>query len=129
MEPLRYECLGEALIESFPELRGAYEVEMAWWGQEKAGAHVLYGNLLNPFIEKAIADYDEAVLKRIGHHLDLLAANQDLKIQEVMAFSVIEHFIADSFMLSILKSFLGSKSLKICAEVEDFWDRMPPAAE
>jgi len=50
MPGLTYDNLSEKLVEAVPEIKEQYAQELRWWGDETPGQHVIYGDLLNPYI-------------------------------------------------------------------------------
>ncbi len=83
------------LIKTFPELTNKYKAEISWQEGDDTGSHVVYGDVLIPFIKKAIQDKNELILKRVFEFLELLLLSKDEYVIEVVYFSVIESLIYD----------------------------------
>lgn len=81
-EVLRYEDLLSLLPECLPELEEAYRVEREWWGGEEPGPHAIYGDLLNPHIDRLLHAADTAALLRVFALLERLARSSDIRVRE-----------------------------------------------
>ena len=70
-EPIRWENLSAVLIECLPELKDEYEQELRDWMPDSPGAHVVYGDLLNPYLDHLLALGDDVSLERVFVFLGL----------------------------------------------------------
>ena len=124
-----YEKPGEALTAIVPELRQQYKELIKWYDGEFPGAHVIYGDVLNPFIDTLLDEIgtsDERpetkeILRRIFAHLETLSEDPDKQVQEVVAVTVCEYIGGHKERLFKAKGFMGPKTRKISEEVEDYW--------
>ena len=118
----KFHNLGEKLVEAIPELRPQYEQELKWWGDEEPGPHKIYGDLLTPYLVSLLnSDAQEEILKRIFAFLEELANHEDVHVQEVVAFSVLEQLGADEQLLQKARKYMSPKTLQFSHEVEAFW--------
>ncbi len=100
------------LIETFPELTNEYKTETLWQEGDNTGSHVIYGDVLVPFIKKAIQDKNSLILKRVFEFLELLLLSKDEYAIEVVYFSVIESLIYDEEIhLDTFVHLLGEQTL------------------
>lgn len=120
MTKITYENMADKLVEALPELRPEYEAELEYWGDEKPGRHVTYGNILNPHIESALESHDEDFLRRAFSFLEELANHDDEKVQEVVGVTVCEGLIGNKKLLPAAKSYMGEATLRICREIEEW---------
>ncbi len=44
----------EKLIEALPELRPKYSAMLECWGDKKPGQHIVYGDILNPYLKELL---------------------------------------------------------------------------
>lgn len=106
----KYKMANRALVEAIPELREVYESEVAAWGGEEMGSHVVYGTILNPYLDELLqSDEPEAepVLNRIFAFLEELAADADPYMAEVAITTVAEYLEGDPARLDRARSYMG----------------------
>lgn len=117
---LKYSNIAQRLAEVIPELRSEIEELRAWWGDEEPGPHVVFGDVLYPFLVSLLdstTDKDE-VLTRIFSLLEDMAASPDVHVQEVVAFSICEHLLGNTRRMERSHAFLGENTAKLCHDVE-----------
>jgi len=121
---ITFENMAEKLLEVVPELRDQYESELEWWGEEQPGAHIIYGNLLNPYLITLLDSGDqERILVSIFAFLEELASHEDPRVQEVVAVTVCEHLGDDLKNIEKARKYMGSKTLSLSNEIDNFWGR------
>ena len=75
--------LSEALIRAVPELRVPYEIEKKAWRDEKSPPHVMFGNIVPPFLEAELQrGQRKDVLQRAFTFLEDMASHPDVLVQE-----------------------------------------------
>ena len=116
-----YDNVSDRLIEHIPELSEAYEAALEWWGNEKPGPHVVYGDILNPYIDRLLQSGDEPSLRRIFHFLEKLSRSEDQRVQEIVSVTVCEQLTNNKERLQEARRFMGSATLKLSDEIEKFW--------
>lgn len=122
MSEFVYENLAEYLLDEFPDLRPRYEAEIKWWGDEKPGPHVVYGDILNPLIVDLLATrQDEERLKRVFDFLERLAKSDDVRVQEVVSVTVCEYLLRNRELLMTARRYMGQTTLRFTDEIEAFW--------
>jgi len=122
-EPVRvtYENAADKLVESLPELKESYQAELEWWGTDRPGPHIIYGDILNPYIDRLLQAGGETGLRRVFAFLEALSQNEDARVQELVAVTVCEYLGNAPKKLQMAKRFMGPATLKISEEVERFW--------
>lgn len=121
---LTYDNLSEALIEEFPELQEKYEQELEWWGPEKPGQHVVYGDIFTPYLVGLLeADRDRARLERAFALLEDLIANSEVKVQEVAVVTVLEYLQGKPNLLSRAEPYVGPLASTAIRDLEGFWQQ------
>ncbi len=83
------------LISSFPELKNEYKDEVSWQEGDDTGSHTIYGDVLVPYIRKAIQEKNSLILVKVFDFLESLLLCKDEYAMEVVYFSVIESLIYD----------------------------------
>jgi hypothetical protein len=121
---ITYGNLAEKLIEVVPELKPEYQKELEWWGEEEAGAHNIYGDLLNPYLISLLksepkSKAQEEFLKRIFAFLEELANHDDPHVQEVVGATVLERLYGVG-ELQRARSYMGPRTLHMSREIEEW---------
>jgi hypothetical protein len=121
-----YTNVAEALVEAVPDLRGRYEEEHRWWGDEKPGPHIIFGDVLTPYlIDLLDSERQEGKLRQVFAFLELLASHADIHIQELVAVTVCERLGDCQEHLRKAYKFMGPRTRRFSEEVEAFWGRKP----
>jgi hypothetical protein len=89
---LAYERLNEAMVAAIPALENAYRTELDWWANEPVPSHVLFGELLNPYLSDRLAAADGDSLAAAFDFLERMAAHLDPRVQDVLRDTVLERF-------------------------------------
>jgi hypothetical protein len=85
-----YDELSEALILAVPELRVPYEIEKKTWRGEKPPQHVIFGNIVPPFLEAELQQGQRKdVLQRVFSYLEDMASHPYVLVQEVVQQEVL----------------------------------------
>lgn len=110
--------LNKKLISEIPELKEMYCQETSWQDGDDTGSHVIYGDVLVPFVKEQIKIKNEKLLKRIFVFIEGVLKQNDEYANEVIAFSVIESLIFDDEIENDLyMPFAGSSTMKIIEEI------------
>src|SRR5678815_2885112 len=88
---ITYENVSDVLVEHVPELKEQYQEELKWWGDQRPGPHVVYGDILNPYLDRLLQSGDEAKLRQVFEFVEMLAGNPDSRVQELVAVTICEH--------------------------------------
>ena len=125
-----YDNVVEALLEAVPELRAGYEAEYRQWGDEPFGPHVIFGDVLNPYLLDLLgAARPDAKLRRVFQFLERLAKHEDIHIQELVAVTVCERLGDDPKILHRAHKYMGARTRQFSDEVEVFWGRTVPRTD
>jgi hypothetical protein len=121
---IHYANVAEALIEAVPELRARYAEELRVWGDELPGPHIIFGDVLNPYlIELLDAHHATEQLQKVFEFLEILAHHDDVHVQELVAVTVCERLGDCRELLQKARKFMGPRTRQFSKEVEDFWGR------
>lgn len=119
MNEVTYDNMSEQLIEAVPELRSRYQEELDWWREEKPPTHVMYGNLLNPFLIALLeTNNQDEVLRRVFGFLEKLARHEDILVREVVAVTVLERLWGEKDLWAKAQEIMGKETLRIAQAVE-----------
>jgi hypothetical protein len=121
---VHYANMAEALIEAVPDLRAPYAEELRVWGDELPGPHIIFGDVLNPYLIKLLdSHHTTEQLQKVFEFLELLAHHDDVYIQELVAVTVCERLGDRRELLQKARKFMGPRTRQFSKEVEDFWGR------
>lgn len=129
---LDYGNLSERLVKAVPALKERYEKELEWWKGEWAGPHNIYGAILNPYLTAKLESHskeDQAELDRIFAFLEELASSEDVHIQEVLAYTVLEYLYGMPDLFERAGTYMRPLTQKIRDDVVEFWRRYRAWAE
>jgi hypothetical protein len=127
---IHYDNVVGALLEAVPELRAGYEAECRQWGDEPLGPHVIFGDVLNPYLLDLLgAARPDAKLRRVFQFLERLANHEDIHIQELVAVTVCERLGDDPKILNRAHKYMGARTRQFSDEVEVFWGRTVPRTD
>jgi hypothetical protein len=130
MSQIHYDNVVEALMEAVPELRVGYEAECRQGGDEPPGPHVIFGDVLNPYLLNLLSsDRQDAALRQVFQFLEHLANHEDIHIQELVAVTVCERLGDDLKILHRAYKYMGARTRQFSDEVEVFWGRTAPRTD
>jgi hypothetical protein len=119
-----YNRLTAELARVLPELRIPVETEKRWWKGEAPGQHVVFGNILLPFLVQELERGDRPeVLSRAFSFLENLARNPDVLVREVVQQSVLAGLCGEQPWSSQLAKVLGPESKRLMIDYCDAYDR------
>jgi hypothetical protein len=119
-----YRTLVIKLIKTFPELEDLYKKEMDWSGTIDPLPHIIFGDVLNPFIKKQIIKMENLeLLNRIFHFLEQMANSEDEDVQGVLTATVLEWLGDDKVILEKARKLMGKETLRLSHEVEKMLGR------
>jgi hypothetical protein len=82
--------LNRALVQRFPGLVPPYMELKRLWGGEEPGPHIVYGDVLAPFIRTALAQASMRELTPVMEFLEELSTSADGDVLDVVVTSVLE---------------------------------------
>ena len=103
------EKLNKLLINKFPNLKDKYLDEVSWQEGDNTGSHVVYGDVLTPYLSECIKNNNQQEFQNIFNFLEELLLLEDKYIDEVVYFSVFESVIIFFKDNDYLFSYLGTK--------------------
>jgi hypothetical protein len=121
-ETAAFDDLNDLLVSRVPELREEIEAVRQWWAPELPGQHIIYGDILNPYLVKLLETRaDDQRLQELFALLEELAKNPDDHVKEVVGVTVLEHLGGNKERLAKARRFMGPATLALSDEIERFW--------
>jgi hypothetical protein len=129
---VRYEDMTDLLVARVPELRKEIDEIRDWWAPEVPGQHVVYGDVLTPYLERLLQTGEhEERLRYLFTFLEELAENPDVHVQEVVVVTILEYLLGHSHLLAKARELMAPNTLAMSYELEhgwqDFYDKNPHA--
>jgi hypothetical protein len=122
---LSSENVGEALVVAVPELRSAYDAELAWWGGDDPGDHNLFANVVNPYLWDALQQRESGDdLDRLFAFIERMAV-EDESLAGVVQVTICERLGDDRQVLAHARRLMGPETLRHSVWIERFWCREP----
>ena len=119
-----YDQLTAELARALPELRVPVETEKRWWKGETPGQHVLFGDILSPFLTQELERGDRPeVLSRAFSFVEQLARDPDVLVREVVQQSVLADLCGEQPWSARLARVLGPESKRLMVEYCDAYHR------
>src|SRR5437867_337012 len=108
---MKYEEASRLLIEAIPELKSQYDAELEWWKDETPGPHIIFGDVLLPFVTKLIeVGESERLVRRIFAFIERMANSEDSRVRDLVGVSICEPLIDHRQILERARSFMGPKT-------------------
>jgi hypothetical protein len=120
---VRFCEMNDLLTERVPEVRDAIDAVLRLWAPDKPGQHVLYGDVLTPYLERLLTtgENDER-LRELFDFLEELSANEDVRVQEVVSCTILEHLLGWRHdVIGRARAVMGPATLASSREIEDGW--------
>jgi hypothetical protein len=109
--PDYYKRANEALVSRLPELRAAYD-ELTASRDEEMGPHIVYDEILNPYLTRLLESDDEASvadLRRVFRVLEELLVGTDTYAAGAVATTVGEYLESQRELLRRARLFMGPR--------------------
>lgn len=125
---MKYDSLIEDIFDTIPELREEYnskaENELI---DEETGVHIVFGLIIVPYLIELLKSendqYNDEMLKKIFEFLEEMAKSDDVLVQEVLEFTIIERIIDEGKeVLNNAYKFMLDETKKSSIEVEKFFN-------
>jgi hypothetical protein len=114
-----YDEASERLIEAVPEIREAYEKELAWWKGEKPGQFIIYEDIFKPYLISLLFSADEPErLRAIFEFLETLAASPDQDVRNLLYVAICEVLVAEDALLSAARQYAGPATLDMLRDAK-----------
>ena len=123
----------QVLVSVFPDLRDQYEELIAWWTDPEymdhdddddfPGNHVIYGDIFTPYLIRLLWGFPEEVehVDAAFDFLEGMCLNEDVRVQEVAVFTVLEYISGRSRLLALARPHLGPVSRWELEQLQGAW--------
>jgi|GEM_PF-780548 len=122
---MNYSTVDIELIREIPEIKPFYDEELESWDEEIPGQHIIFGNVLDPYLINLLEiNEDKELLGRIFDFLEKMATCSYVKVQDVLGATVLERLGDDKTILKKAQEYMGKETKKMSYEVEKGWGRI-----
>ena len=119
-----YENMNDKMAEAVPEVAEEYAAELRWWGDDKPGPHVIYGNIFAHYLLRLLkSDGENERLRRAFEFLEVLASHEDPLVRDVVNATVVSDLFIDRRTVEAARRFMGPKTLE-SADANEPWHRL-----
>ena len=102
--------LNMKLIEYVPEIRERYIDEISWQEQDETGSHIVFGDVLVPYIVEKAEIEDAKSLKKIFEVVEEMLNIGDDYANEVITLSVLESILYKEILNEKLIKYMGTNT-------------------
>lgn len=89
---------------------------------ESVGMHIIFGLVVVPYIIYLLQIKDISTLKKIFKFLERMAISRDIKVNEVLDFTILEQLADEGHdLLFQCKPYMGTNTLQHCEEIEKYF--------
>ena len=120
---MKYDELYKTFKEEIPEGSSFFEVkEKENLIDETDGIHIVFGMVIVPYILNIVQNNKMLEINKVFLFLENMAICEDIKIKEVLDFTVLEQFVDEGQdILEQCKQYMKKNTLKHCEEVEKYY--------
>ena len=104
----------------FPNLESKYLEEINWQEGDDTGSHIIYGDVLTPYIVQCIENENKNEIKKIFNFIEELLNLNDEYAEEVVTLSIFESILYLFENHKEVINMVGKKSTKILDELYKF---------
>lgn len=113
--------LNKLLVKMYPNLSEKYKDEVDWQEGDYTGSHTVYGDVFTPYLISCIAKNESVEIRKAFMYVETLLETENLYVEEVIAFSVLESILYLFKEKKELYDLLGKKTKKIVKELLDIY--------
>jgi hypothetical protein len=116
---MNYPELNSQLLARVPEVFGGYAELKAMWDGDEPGPHVLYEDVLVPYLIKLLQRQEaEIALLSAFAFLEELAVSEDSEVRNVLGASVLEALNEDQGIRAAAREYMGPSTKRLAEEIE-----------
>lgn len=104
------------LIKFLPEIKSLYDEEVSWQEGDETGSHVVFADILFPYILNCVKNEDTQCLIKCFKIIEKILLLGDEYANEVIALSVLEGLSYETDLKINLKEFMGDKTKQLFEE-------------
>ena len=110
--------LNKKFVNKFPSLQEKYLEEVSWQEGDGTGSHVVYGDVLTPYLKECIMNENKHEIQIIFNFLEELLELNDEYVDNVIFCSVIESIEYLFKERPYLISYLGGRCKKALSDIK-----------
>lgn len=107
------------LIEALPEIKDRYDEEVEWQEGDDTGSHVVFGDVLTPYLLENIKAKNINIVKMVFDFLEEMLKTNDVYASEVITCSVLESIVTEDIDMVFVECLLGDTAKEIWANLRD----------
>jgi hypothetical protein len=118
---ITFETVSDLLVLEIPELALAYRELLEYWGDERPGPYIVYGDILNPYIDELVHNGDAERAQRVFRFVERLLLSSDPRVEELAHVEICEHIVfSDENIWVKARPFMGDATQKHCEQIRDW---------
>ena len=116
--------LNQKLLEYLPEIEGPYNEEVSWQEGNNTGSHIVFEDVLTPYIRKCAEKKDSVVLQKSFSAIEKILSLNDEYAEEVVQLSVLESILfSEKEIMCETEKYMENKTKKKFAELKELYKR------
>lgn len=120
---MNYDKLYTEFKKAVPEcINFCKEKEIKNFIDNTVGIHVSFGMVIVPYILCIVDNREDAVIQRVFDFMEQMALCQDIKVQEVLDFTILEQLADEGHgKFQECKKYMKMNTLQHCEKVEQYF--------
>lgn len=116
------------LFNSIPEIKDSYEKAISWQDGHGTGSHVIFGDVLGPYVEDRVIQGDLEAIKRVLVFIEVVLEMDDEYAGNVIEVSFLENFFYKKEFRSLIERELGPRAAAVWKRIAEApWAPKPNA--
>jgi hypothetical protein len=111
------------LLADIPEIAPDLHGLRSWWGEDEPGLHNVVGDVLAPYVERAVDSGERDQLRRSCVFMERMATSPDESLRNALQVSLLEVIGDQRERLEKARRAMGPATLALSHEIERFWGR------
>ena len=120
MNVIIYDEVSDLLVKEIPELATPYRELLDYWGDERPGPYIVYGELLNPYIDEQLREGNAEASQRAFRLIENLLLSLDPRVWEMASVEICEHIVSKNNIWAKARPFMGEVTQRRCEEIRDW---------
>lgn len=112
--------LNKKLLELIPEIKPLYEEETSWQEGDDTGSHVVFSDVLFPYLIDNLKKNNEATIHICFKAIEEILNLKDDYADEVIVISILENLSYEEFEFDKMISYMQKNTKKLYEEVVNY---------
>lgn len=118
----RHQVYCDKLVEDIPEVEFEYKELCEGWHDEPPGLHIVYGDVLTPYIIRLLESGNNSEgLRRVFNLVEAMCGDENVGVQEVAVVTVLEGLEWNPEWRRLMMPYLGPLSKEAIEYLAEFW--------